>query len=167
MSRTLPALKSLRATPDQTTATPEQLELLQDFLREGRISYAETGVHEKFLLEIIMRKEEDVAFEQMLVFLWLSQICPKGYRIAPADAIDAVWHQFILFTREYQRFCLSTVGRMIHHEPLTSKNRQDHAQKSIWPPGVSTLKVFVGRTAQIKADYWREACVTGVSCIRD
>jgi hypothetical protein len=31
--------------------------------------------------------------------------------------IDVMWHQFILFTREYQKFCTRGFGCFIHHEP--------------------------------------------------
>jgi hypothetical protein len=31
--------------------------------------------------------------------------------------IDSLWHQFILFTREYQDFCNRYFGKFIHHSP--------------------------------------------------
>lgn len=31
--------------------------------------------------------------------------------------IDSLWHQFILFTREYQDFCNCYLGKFIHHSP--------------------------------------------------
>lgn len=31
--------------------------------------------------------------------------------------IDAVWHQFMLFTQDYQRFCDEHLGHFAHHEP--------------------------------------------------
>lgn len=34
--------------------------------------------------------------------------------------IDEVWHQLILFTREYSKFCDDTFGFYIHHRPNTS-----------------------------------------------
>ncbi|MCI0330703.1 MAG: hypothetical protein L0196_07100 [candidate division Zixibacteria bacterium] len=47
-----------------------------------------------------------------------------GFRIGPlgmiSSLIDEVWHQFILFTRQYPRFCRETVGFFIHHQPNTS-----------------------------------------------
>ena len=35
--------------------------------------------------------------------------------------IDKVWHQFILFTREYHKFSQDFFGSYIHHSPNTSK----------------------------------------------
>ncbi len=35
----------------------------------------------------------------------------------PSQAVDNAWHEFILFTREYQRFCKKAFGRFLHHTP--------------------------------------------------
>ena len=37
--------------------------------------------------------------------------------------VDEVWHQFILFTREYHEFCNSVAGDYLHHSPNTSFTR--------------------------------------------
>jgi hypothetical protein len=39
----------------------------------------------------------------------------------PNGDVDEVWHQCILFTREYERFCRETVGRFVHHLPNTEE----------------------------------------------
>ncbi|WP_419875630.1 hypothetical protein [Candidatus Pristimantibacillus sp. PTI5] len=31
--------------------------------------------------------------------------------------VDAVWHEMLMFTREYEQFCTSFCGEMIHHAP--------------------------------------------------
>lgn len=38
----------------------------------------------------------------------------------PSEAVDEVWHQFILFTREYHGFCEAAFGRYVHHAPATT-----------------------------------------------
>jgi hypothetical protein len=38
--------------------------------------------------------------------------------IVTSDTIDGVWHTFLLFTREYERFCHAHVGEYLHHEPF-------------------------------------------------
>ena len=35
--------------------------------------------------------------------------------------VDEIWHNFILFTREYAEFCEKICGQMIHHRPNTSR----------------------------------------------
>lgn len=53
--------------------------------------------------------------------------------IPPSKAIDEVWHQHILFTKEYHRDCLNIFGFYLHHEPgkgdkASYENFQNHYQ---------------------------------------
>lgn len=44
-----------------------------------------------------------------------------GRRVAmTSKPVDEVWHQFILFTREYSDFCDMMLGKYVHHVPRTS-----------------------------------------------
>lgn len=38
----------------------------------------------------------------------------------PSRVVDDLWHEFILRTREYERFCQSAFGRFFHHFPATA-----------------------------------------------
>jgi len=49
--------------------------------------------------------------------------------------VDAVWHQFILFTPEYQGFCDEILGNYLHHCPDTKDQ----------PVGKNEVKNFVDR----------------------
>lgn len=40
--------------------------------------------------------------------------------------VDTLWHQYILFTREYIDFSHKFFGRYIHHVPYTSMSPADH-----------------------------------------
>lgn len=35
----------------------------------------------------------------------------------PSQAVDVVWHEFILYTRQYEEFCRQGLGRFLHHTP--------------------------------------------------
>ena len=35
----------------------------------------------------------------------------------PSQAVDAAWHEFILLTRQYDKFCGHAFGRFLHHSP--------------------------------------------------
>jgi len=35
----------------------------------------------------------------------------------PSQVVDDLWHEFILFTRDYQRFCEQAFGQFLHHTP--------------------------------------------------
>jgi hypothetical protein len=38
-------------------------------------------------------------------------------RRRPSDAVDAIWHAHILWTRRYRRDCEALVGHFVDHEP--------------------------------------------------
>lgn len=50
-------------------------------------------------------------------FMYLAVVVPN-FELAPTKPIDEYWHTFILFTREYDKFCHLLSGRYIHHKPL-------------------------------------------------
>ena len=47
----------------------------------------------------------------------------------PSQVADDRWHEFILYTRHYDRFCRRAFGRFLHHTPavVLSKQRRDNA----------------------------------------
>jgi hypothetical protein len=54
-------------------------------------------------------------------FVWL--VGQKSGALAMiSPKIDRMWHQLILFTDDYRRFCLDTVGFFINHTPETRQN---------------------------------------------
>jgi hypothetical protein len=90
--------------------------------------------------EIVSRLEKyDISFvfEKLLVDKKISSkdipllerefkrfIALAGFGVAPlamiSPLLDEIWHQFILFTNQYKRFCHDTVGRFIGHQPDTN-----------------------------------------------
>ncbi|MGH8557243.1 MAG: glycine-rich domain-containing protein [Methylococcales bacterium] len=50
--------------------------------------------------------------------MYLCALFPDGLPLAPTKVIDDGWHNFILFTHDYKKFCLDFLGRFIHHEPI-------------------------------------------------
>lgn len=47
----------------------------------------------------------------------------KRFVSMPSQAVDALWHAFILDTRAYQRFCRDAFGRFLHHRPAQTLGR--------------------------------------------
>lgn len=48
----------------------------------------------------------------------------------PSRVADELWHEFILYTREYERFCRQAFGRFLHHAPaavMTPQARERNA----------------------------------------
>ncbi|MFT9850245.1 glycine-rich domain-containing protein [Aneurinibacillus sp. REN35] len=34
-----------------------------------------------------------------------------------SDDVDEIWHEMLVFTREYEKLCFAVAGEMVHHEP--------------------------------------------------
>ena len=49
----------------------------------------------------------------------------------PSEIVDVAWHEFILFTREYQAFCQKAIGRFLHHTPTEAMRSKVSAQTGI------------------------------------
>lgn len=56
-------------------------------------------------------------FNELIAFL-KSQVDPSKHQFQSiSKEADLLWHQFILFTREYEAFCKENFGEFIHHSP--------------------------------------------------
>src|ERR1700730_7354290 len=62
------------------------------------------------------KKEELEREFKRFVFLAGEGVCPLAM-ISPL--VNEVWHQFILFTKQYKEFCHKTLGMFIGHQPDT------------------------------------------------
>ncbi|MDR7211437.1 hypothetical protein [Flavobacterium piscis] len=76
--------------------------------------------------------DEDEAqdlFKETRKFLFICQL--KGIFI-PDDLLilDEMWHNFILFTKEYHSFCGKHFGRYFHHLPASKKEKEEHKIKN-------------------------------------
>lgn len=49
----------------------------------------------------------------------------------PSQVVDDAWHEFILFTRAYKRFCHKGLGRFLHHTPAEAMSAPTMATESI------------------------------------
>ncbi len=59
------------------------------------------------------------------------------YVSMPSVAADALWHHFILHTREYEVFCRTAFGRFLHHRPAAvlmrnQKTNNEGLRRSWW-----------------------------------
>ncbi|MEY4547908.1 MAG: hypothetical protein RL685_4103 [Pseudomonadota bacterium] len=46
--------------------------------------------------------------------------------------VDAAWHQFVLFTHEYQEYCERYLGRFLHHVPAGAPAESQSAPGMTW-----------------------------------
>lgn len=54
----------------------------------------------------------------------------------PSQVADDLWHEFILYTRDYGRFCSAAFGRFLHHTPAVvlreGAQRDNSALRRVW-----------------------------------
>ena len=84
-----------------------------------------TSISERPALE----QEVKALVHEYLLFIWLKMLNPKQ-DISPPKSIDLVWHQHILFTKEYSEFCQHHFGFFLHHSPTvpgySNKTRKEN-----------------------------------------
>jgi hypothetical protein len=62
------------------------------------------------------------------------QICRRAGRrfvSMPSQVVDVAWHEFILSTQEYTKFCKRALGRFLHHMPAEAMSTLTLAQDGI------------------------------------
>ena len=59
----------------------------------------------------------DLVFRALRDYFHLSRKAGRRLLAMPSQVVDVAWHEFILFTRNYQEFCRSALGRFLHHTP--------------------------------------------------
>jgi hypothetical protein len=64
-------------------------------------------------------------FSEMVEFL--DRCDESATMLSPTKQVDKAWHEFILFTRDYEAFCQKRYGRFIHHTPFTARDRRRRA----------------------------------------
>jgi hypothetical protein len=79
--------------------------------------------------------------EQQLVARGLRQFFltyhkSNHHRVAmPSQVVDDLWHEFILFTRDYQSFCRTAFGEFLHHTPavkLGAVRKDNEGLRRVW-----------------------------------
>jgi hypothetical protein len=60
----------------------------------------------------------------------------KKFVSMPSVVADALWHEFILYTREYQSFCRRAFGGFLHHTPAVvlspDKKSNNEGLRRVW-----------------------------------
>ncbi|UOQ70194.1 hypothetical protein [Hymenobacter cellulosilyticus] len=92
------------------------------------LAYQNEDVISRFTDLLAVEEEEarDI-FQETKKFLYLSQLTPA---FIPDDLLilDEMWHNFILFTREYQDFCQAHFQKYLHHLPATKQEKAEQAR---------------------------------------
>ena len=49
----------------------------------------------------------------------------------PSQVVDVAWHEFILFTKEYNYFCKKALGKFLHHTPAEAMKKPTLSQLGV------------------------------------
>jgi hypothetical protein len=74
--------------------------------------------------------------------------------LAPSPIVDDLWHHFILDTRSYAEWCVSTFGAFIHHVPSDEPESDAYCR---------TLELLVKRFGPTADQYWPAAGDPGLN----
>lgn len=76
-------------------------------------------------------QQHELAREGLRDFLHICrQANLKGVSM-PSQAVDELWHDFILSTRHYREFCQRAFGRYLHHHPAETMRTRTQATDGI------------------------------------
>ncbi len=94
------------------------------------------------LLERLQHRRPDLSeVQRQLVLRGLRQFFlgylygGRKFVAMPSQAVDDLWHEFILHTRHYQAFCQQAFGQFLHHSPaavLSAEQRSNAGLRRIW-----------------------------------
>lgn len=111
---------SLTADDDLTSRPRLRGSRLLERLPEVLAFRAEYLEHKLLALGVVATAAEAAAlFQEVKKYLVLSQLSEAPVPMISAR-VDEVWHQFVLFTRQYHEFCQEFAGHYLHHEPRES-----------------------------------------------
>lgn len=107
-------------------------------LRANRSHFIDAYPYARQLdLRLAQRRPELTADQRAQVFAALGeyfQLCNQAGRrmvAMPSQAVDDAWHEFILFTRSYDRFCRQAFGRFLHHTPAEAMRSPSQASSGL------------------------------------
>jgi hypothetical protein len=128
---------------------------------ENMLLYTNEDILSRFtdMYDITSEEANDI-FKETQKFLFICQL--EGVFI-PDDLliIDEMWHNFILFTKEYHWYCEKYFGRYFHHLPASKKEKDEHQLKLIANPE-ETLQEYLKkmeRLMEVTYDYLGEETV--------
>lgn len=112
--------------------------LWRNWSRQRRAAFIDNFHYQHWLDKHLAERRPELTAEQRgAIFLGLRdyfQLCRiAGRRMVamPSHAVDDAWHEFILFTRQYEKFCRHGFGRFLHHTPAEAMRSPTQASDGI------------------------------------
>jgi hypothetical protein len=83
-------------------------------------------------------------------FLWMA--AQSSQPCIPTPLIDDAWHEFMLYTREYEQFCKTYCGGFMHHEPHSGET-VEAVDPAILFPTIDLMHQVFGTKPNTNWDY--------------
>ena len=85
----------------------------------------------------LKRKDAALVSRGLRQFFLAHLMSGRKYAAMPSQVADDLWHEFILYTREYERFCSKAFGAFLHHTPAAAlapdqKNSNEGLRRVWW-----------------------------------
>ena len=81
------------------------------------------------------RKDSALVSRGLRQFFLAYLMSGKRYVSMPSQVADELWHEFILYTREYDAFCRRAFGGFLHHTPavvLSEHRKSNEGLRRVW-----------------------------------
>jgi hypothetical protein len=99
--------------------------LPNDISKDIDLDYVSNYEHKRVIEKFVQVHPEyhnhsiEILFRELKKYLLICAITKKS--IMPSKSIDKIWHEFILFTKDYSEFCQLAFKKYIHHEPTLGR----------------------------------------------
>ncbi len=110
--------------------------------RRRREAFIENYPYRKFLDQRLATRRPELSSEQrehvfdgLRDYFHLCNTAGQRMVAMPSQVVDDAWHEFILFTRQYDLFCRHAFGRFLHHTPaeaMPSPTAASNGIKRAW-----------------------------------
>ncbi|MEM9101873.1 MAG: hypothetical protein AAGB12_06085 [Pseudomonadota bacterium] len=100
------------------------------FISEFRFN---PNLRDKILLHYPHLNDDQIdhVFAALKDYFWMCLKANKEFVTMPSRVVDKAWHEFILYTKSYQKFCHSAFGRYLHHTPADVLSNKSTSQEGI------------------------------------
>lgn len=79
----------------------------------------------------LSNEETHLVFRALRDYFWMCNKAKRRMVAMPSQVVDDAWHEFILFTRNYEIFCSKSIGRFLHHTPTEAMRTPTLANEGI------------------------------------
>jgi hypothetical protein len=79
----------------------------------------------------LTEQQLDMVFQGLRDYFLICHRARNRMVSMPSQVVDDAWHEFILSTRIYERFCNKALGRFLHHTPAEAMPAPALAQQGI------------------------------------